>query len=139
AEGQDLSPLASFRLAILPSFTIDTIADMVAVGCVRHGVAADVAVAEFDQIVQTAFDPNAEVFQPHPDAVLLLFDHRWLGFERFQTADADADPVATALDRVASCLRQLREGLGTQAIVSTVAVPPGTLFGSLDRIAAGAV
>jgi FkbH-like protein len=99
--GADLSPLASLRLAILPSFTIDTIADMIPAGCARHGVAASVAIAEFDQIVQTAFDPDA--------------------------------------DRVGSCLRQLREGVGTQVIVSTVAVPPGTLFGSLDRAAAGAV
>lgn len=134
----DLSPLSLLRLAILPSSTIDTIGDMIPAACARHGVAVDLVVAEFDQILQTALDSGAEVFRPKPDAVLLLFDHRWLALDTFE-AGQSGDLVKAGLARIAACLRRLREELGTQAIVSTVAVPPGTLFGSVDRAVAGSV
>lgn len=132
----DLSPLSSFRLAILPSYTTETIADTVPAGCARHGVAVDVAIAEFDQIVQTVCDPASRLFQPTPDAALLLFDHRWVGLDSFAHND---DAIDIAIDRIAACLDRLHNQIGTQAILSTVAVPPGSLFGSLDRIVQGSI
>lgn len=129
-QNADLAPLAPLRLAILASFTTETVSDYIPAGCARHGVAVDVATAEFDQILQTAMNPDAEVFQPRPDAVLLLFDHRWLGLDRFE---AHHDITQLGLSRIATCLEHLRDQLGAQVIVSTIAAPPVTLFGSLDR------
>ena len=130
----DLSPLSPLRLAILPSFTIDTIADHIPAACARHGVCVDLATAEFDQIMQTALNAEAGVFQQRPDAILLLFDHHWLGIDRFE-----ADEVEDGLSRIATCIGHLRDNVGAQVIVSTVAAPPGTLFGNLDRAMADTV
>lgn len=134
----DLAPLSLLRLAILPSFTIDTIADFIPAAAARHGVAAELAIAEFDQIVQTALNPDADVFQLRPDAVLLLFDHHWLSVDHFIDS-SDGDVVGTALSRVATCLEHIRDQIGAQPIVATVPVPPGTLFGSLDSSIAGTI
>jgi FkbH-like protein len=134
----ELLPLSPLRLAILPSFTMETIADFIPAASARHGVAVDVATAEFDQILQTALDGQAEVFQPRPDAVLLLFDHRWLGIDRFDPS-SEGDLVDAGLGRVATCLEHLWENIGAQVIISTIAVPPGPLFGSLDRSIAGSI
>ena len=134
AERETIPGLSSFRLAVLPSFTMDTVADMLPAACARHLVDTSVSIAEYDQIVQTLYDPANEVLQPVPDAALLLFDHRWLGLDHF--ADG-ADPVDMAIERVTECLRLLRDNVGAQAIISTVAVPPGSLFGSLDRSVRG--
>ncbi|MEO6225839.1 MAG: HAD-IIIC family phosphatase [Sphingomicrobium sp.] len=132
-QGADLAPLSSFRLAILPSFTMDTIAGMIPAACARHGVAVDVAIAEFDQIVQTAFNPDAEVFRERPDGVLFLFDHRWIGLDRVAPSDDGSDRIDLAIDRLRTCVRRIREQFSAQCILSTIAAPPGTLFGSLER------
>ncbi|RYE42648.1 MAG: hypothetical protein EOP21_08115, partial [Hyphomicrobiales bacterium] len=126
AEGADLSPLSTFRLAILPSFTMDTVADMIPAACARHGVSISMAIAEFDQIIQTVHEVPPAIFEPAIDAALLIFDHRWLALDRF-SADGGDDLVEAALERVSICLRQLRQAVGAQAIVSTVAVPPGSV------------
>ena len=135
----DLSALSPLRLAILPSFTMDTIADFIPAAAARQGVAVDLAIAEFDQILQTALNPAAGVFEPRPDVVLILFDHRWIGLNRFAANASGSDVVTAALDRLRTCVDYVREKIGALPIVSTVAVPPGTLFGSLDRAIAGTV
>jgi len=135
AAGISLAPLAPFRLAVLSSATFDTIEDALAAAGARHGVALDLTVAEYDQIIQTAFNPDATVFATKPDAVFVHFDHRWLALDRFS-----ADPAGTvdaALDQVAMVLRALAEAPGAQIIMGNVATPPGGLFGSLDQTVAG--
>jgi len=134
-EGVPLAPLAPFRLAVLSSATFDTIEDPLVAAGARHGVALDLAVAEYDQIIQTAFDPEAEVFATRPDAVFVHFDHRWLALDRFSTDPAGT--VDAALDQVAMVLRALAEAPGAQIIVSNIATPPGGLFGNIDRAVAG--
>lgn len=135
AEGISLAPLSSFRLAVLSSATFDTIEDALVAAGARHGVALDLVTAEYDQIVQTALDPRAEVFATKPDAVFVHFDHRWLALDRFSVDPAGT--VDAALDQVAMVLRALAEAPGAQIIVGNVATPPGGLFGSLDRAVAG--
>jgi FkbH-like protein len=135
AEGVSLAPLAPFRLAVLSSATFDTIEDALVAAGARHGVALDLRMAEYDQIIQTAFNPAADVFADKPDAVFVHFDHHWLALDRFS-----ADPAGTvdaALDQVSMVLRALSEAPGAQIIVSNVATPPGGLFGSIDRSVAG--
>lgn len=136
ASGVALDPLSPFRLAVLSSSTFDIVASALPAAGARHGLALDVALAEYDQIVQTALDPKAHVFAERPDAVLVHFDHRWLGLDRF--AAAHSAVVDDAIDRIAMVLRALRDGAGAQLIVSNVPSPVGTLFGGFDLTVAAA-
>lgn len=139
AQERDLAPLSPLRLGILPSATFDLVAAAIPAACARHGVAAELAVADFDQIVQVALDGSSPIFQADPDAILVQFDHRWLGFDRFIADPAESDILAQGLDRVAMVLDGIRANSRAQAIVTNVAVPPGALFGSLDRHVDGTV
>ncbi|WP_066807577.1 HAD-IIIC family phosphatase [Sphingomonas asaccharolytica] len=135
--GISLAPLSPFRLALLSSGTVDAVATALPAAGARHGVALEVVVAEFDQIIQTAFDDSSEIFAKRPDAVLVHFDHRWLGLDRFEpSADAARERVDHAIDRVVTVLRALADRTG-QIIVSNLAVPPESLFGGLDASVAG--
>lgn len=131
ATGVALNPLSPFRLAVLSSSTFDIVASALPAAGARHGLALEVAVAEYDQIVQTAMDPNAEVFAVRPDAVLVHFDHRWLGLNRF-AGERAAQAVDDAVERVEMVLRALRDSTGAQIVVSNAPSPVGTLFGGFD-------
>jgi len=135
AEGVGLDPLSPLRLAVLSSTTFDIVASALPAAGARHGLALDVVLAEYDQIVQTALNPKADVFAERPDAVLVHFDHRWLGLDRFAGTHGAVDD---AIDRVAMVLRALRDGIGAQLIVSNVPSPVGALFGSFDLAVAAA-
>ena len=139
ATGTSLAPLAPFRLAVLASTTVDFLADQLPAAAARHGVALDVALAEYDQIVQTALDPAAPVFASAPDAALLLFDHHGLALDRACDAAEAASRVEAALEKLRLTARGLQDGTGVQVIAATLAVPPGALFGSLDASIAGTV
>ena len=134
----DLSPLVPFRVAVLASFTAEMIVDTLPAACARHGVAVWPSLADFDQIVQTLSDPDAACFEHGPKAALLLFDHRWLGLDRFVDAEDARGRVEAAIAQVQHCIALARDR-GVQAIVPTLAVPPEPLLGSFDRLSSGTV
>ncbi|MDB5579744.1 MAG: haloacid dehalogenase [Bradyrhizobium sp.] len=136
--GARLGPLEPIRIAVLPSSTFDAIATAIPAAVVRRGMAATIEVAEYDQIVQAAFDPTAAIWRSTPDAVLVQFDHVWLGLDRF-VGPEEADPVAGALDRVAMVFDAIRQRSDAHLIFTNVASPPNPLFGNLDGAVAGTV
>lgn len=139
SQKSDLAPLSPLRLGILPSATFDLVAAAIPAACARHGVAVELTIADFDQIVQVALSASSSIFQADPDAIFVQFDHRWLGFDRFVIDMADTDILTAALERVALVLDGIQANSRAQAIVTNIAVPPGALFGSLDRQVDGTV
>ncbi len=134
----DLSPLAPFKLSILPGATYDFIAAGLPAAAARHGVALEVALAPLGQIEQEVLNPASSLRLSRPDGVLLGIDHRWLGLDVAEL-DGNAEArVIEAVDRVA----QLAEGiadLGAAPLLPTIPTPGDALFGSYDRRAAGTV
>ncbi len=134
--GGDLAPLSPFRLAVLSNTTFDFIADHLPAAAARHGVGLDLILAPFDQAMQEALDPGSPTNRAGADAILLALDHRWFGL-----ASPALDDPAGALEAALSRLTALIDALGAHTpaslVLSTVASPPATLFGSLDARAPG--
>lgn len=138
ATGTSLDPMAPMRIAVLGSGTLDILADALPIACARHGIAATLTLGEYDQLVQTALTPGCAVWASKPEVIFVQFDHHWLGFDRF-AADGGAAEASEAEDRVDTVLAGIRRNSEAHIIVTNVAVPPGALFGNLDRAISGTI
>jgi FkbH-like protein len=138
-EGKNLAPLQPFRLGLLGNATLDLVAPALVASAARHGLALDCVQAEYGQTRQAAADPAGRVNRARPDAVLLAIDHRGLPL-RLAPGDAEMEraDVAAALEQLAAIRAGIHAHAGAVCIVQTVAPPPETLFGSLDRRLPGA-
>jgi FkbH-like protein len=132
AAGADLAPLSGFRLGVLASSTYDLALDGLAAAAARHGVLVEIARSPYDQVAQQALDPGSEINVAQLDAVLVAVDHRWLGLERPNFAEPAIVRAGAAVERLRSVGQSLLQH-GAAPIFQTIPVPPGTLFGSLDR------
>jgi FkbH-like protein len=134
ARGASLSPLTPFRLGLLGNGTIDLMVPALIATAARHGIALSCVRGSYDQFLQDALDPASAVNRAKPDAVLLLLDHRGLAI---QPAPGNAAAAAQGVDAAAGLLETIRAAVransGASCIVQTLAPPPETLFGSLDR------
>ena len=131
--GADLAPLSSFRLGILSSNTIDLLADVLPSAAARHGISLELAVGPYDQVMQQALDPGADIHRQRPNAVLVAVDHRWLQLHRPELDGGEEAVLNAAIGLLRTVIGKLREHGGTPAILQTIPVPPQWLFGSLDR------
>jgi len=132
AGGRKLDPFASLRLAVLSNATISFAAQAIPASALRHGVATQVKIVEYDRVAGVALAGDAEITAFAPDVVLLALDHRGLPFG----AMSAGDPVSVVVDAVTGHLRKLRDGIkrnfGTPVIFQTLATPPSSMFGSFD-------
>ncbi len=104
------------------------------IGCAaRYGINLEVVAPSYGQFVQQALDPESEINQSKPDVVLLSIDYRAfpIDIENFASA-----PETGGVDKAVALLLQTAEGIkkncGAVVILSTLAQPPGSLFGSFD-------
>jgi FkbH-like protein len=133
-----LRPLVPFRLAILSNSTTDLIVPALTASAIRHGVCLEVIQPAYDQVAQEALNPDSQVNQSKPDAVLLALDYRALPL-RLTPGDAAASSATCtlALDYLRSLQAGIKANGGATCIFQTFAAPPETLFGSLDRALPG--
>lgn len=139
SSGGQFAPMTPFRLCLLASSTFDILADCIPAAAARHGVITELIMAPYDQVMQQALDPTSDMNRAKADAVLLAVDHRWLQLDRPHLSDDAAAHVATAVDRLEAVVMAIRENGGGTAILQTLPIPPGALFGNLDRRARGTV
>jgi FkbH-like protein len=137
---RDLRPLAPFRLGLLSNGTTDFVVPALIGSAARHGVALEVVAGDFGQVVQQALDPDSPVNRAKPDAVLVAVDHR--GLPMRSTPGDEAAATATVQGAVET-LRTIRDGIqrnsGAACLLQTLAEPPESLFGSLDRAVRGSL
>ena len=133
ASGTDLSPLSVFRLGFLSNGTSDLIADCLAAGCARHGVAVELTVANYDSVMQEALDEGSRINGAKLDAVLVAVDHRWFAGDAAELDGSHGERVAASLARLKSVVEGISAHSGAPAILQTIPVPSVSLFGSLDR------
>jgi FkbH-like protein len=127
SSGADLAPLTPFKLGLVGNGTLDLITPALTASAARHGVLLDWVQADFGQTIQEALDPSSRINRARPDAVLLCIDYRTLPDLCGPSGVADARAfVATLRDG-------FRRNGGAISIVPTLAPPPESLFGSLDR------
>lgn len=132
AEGRQLAPFPSLRLAVLSNATISLVAAAIPASALRHGVATQVKVVEYDRVVGVALAGDEDLSAFNPDVALLALDHRGLPFGAMKAGE----PVSVVVDQVIGHLRTLRDGLsrhfGTPVMFQTLATPPSSMFGSFD-------
>jgi FkbH-like protein len=133
-----LHPLVHFRLAVLSNSTTDLIVPALTASAARHGVYLEVVQPAYDQVAQEALNPDSQVNRSKPDAVLLSLDYRALPL-RFSPGDsaASAATCTLALDYLRSLQAGIKANCGATCIFQTLAAPPETLFGNLDRALPG--
>ena len=132
-----LAPLASFRLGVLSGATFDLLAEQIPAAAARHGVAAELILGDFGQVMQTALDTNSVLARAKPDAVLVAVDHHWLNLDH-DMGDPQAR-LSASLAQMRAVLDGVKQNTGAPVILQTVPVPPQFLFGSLDRAQAGSL
>jgi FkbH-like protein len=122
--GVGLAPLESFKLGIIGNATLDGLPSALIASAARHGIALECVKADFGQTLAEALAPDSAVNSARPDAVLLALDHRGL-------------PLSSSVDEALAFVRALRDGFrtngGALSIVSSLAAPPETAFGSFER------
>ncbi len=141
AAGRDMAPLQPFRLGLLGNATLDLLAPALVASAARHGILLEVVQAEYGQVMQQALSPDGAINQSRPDAVLLALDLRGLPM---RPTPGDLPGVQASVSAGMAWLDAVREGFarhgaGAVCIVQTLAPPPETLFGSLDRVVPGTV
>jgi FkbH-like protein len=137
-KGRSLSPLAPFKLAITSNATMDFVADHLPAAAARHGVAIEIALAEFDVVMQEALDPSSMTNSSDADAVLVAVDHRWLGLTPLTTEDSLAE-VDNAIARLCEAAKRFKANGAAVPILPLLATPATSLFGSLDRRVSGSL
>ncbi len=134
ADGTPLDPLRPFRLAVLSNATVDLIVPALVASAARHGIALEVIQPSYDQVAQEALTPDSKVNGSKPDAVLLALDHRALPLK---PSLGDSEAASAAVQGALGYLQTLRDGIKAHSnavcIFQTIAPPPETLFGSLDK------
>jgi FkbH-like protein len=138
ANNADLQPLSNVTIGLLGNGTLDFIASGLVGSAARHGLALEVVRSDYDQVIQEALDPQSALHRAAPDAVLVALDYRGLPL---QVAIGDAVAAQAIVQAALAQFELLRNGLRRHGratvIFSTVAIPPESLFGGLDRVLAG--
>jgi FkbH-like protein len=136
--GRSLAPLTPFALGIIGNATLEPLAAALTASAARHGIDLTCVTAAYGQIVQEALAPDSAINRAGVDAVLIALDHRGLPLQPGVYGGEEAShAVAAALDFVRSLRESFRANGNALCIVQTLAPPPETLFGSLERIAPG--
>ena len=136
--GKSLAPLTPFRLGLLGNTTMDLLAAPLVASAARHGIALEIVTAPFDQAIQEALAADSRINRAECDAVLVAIDHH--GFPLRPTPgdeDAAAVTVAGALQQLAMIRNGIRANSNSVCILSTVARPPESTFGSLEMVLPG--
>ncbi len=137
--GRTLAPLQSFRLGVIGNGTLDLMVPALVASAARHGFALECVLADYGQTTQEALDPASRINAARCDAVLLAIDHRGLPLRlRAGEPDMERADIDAAVETLATIRGGLRAHGGAVSIVQTLAAPPESLFGSLDRIVPGA-
>lgn len=136
--GEDLAPLTPLKLAVVSNASMGFAADFFAGAAARCGIALELEIAEYDQVLQEALDPGSATCRAGADAILLALDYRWFALDG--AADFGPDGAAmfeASLARLEAAAMGFRQNAGAALILSTLALPPAGLFGSYDRRVAG--
>jgi FkbH-like protein len=136
--GGSLAPLTSFKLAILSNATSDFVVPSLVATAARHGIALEVISSNYGQVIQEALSANSAVNQAAPDAVLIAIDYRGLPI---RPTPGRAEESQASIDGALGFLNTIRSGIKSNSnaicIFQTLAAPPESNFGSLDRVLPG--
>ncbi len=118
------------RVALLASFTADTLVPILRAQCFGMGIDAAFYTGPFNQIVQEIQSPQSGLGAFAPEVVILAPDWRWLGF-----ADESAEPDALRqqqLDHLRRLWLECRDRWGAYVFQCNFEIPSGEALGPLS-------
>jgi FkbH-like protein len=131
--GEDLSPLATFRLGLISNATTDFIVPPLVATAARHGLSLECVETPFGLAIQSALDPSSILYQSKLDAVLVAIDYRGLPLA---PALGDAKQEEAICEAAMDQIRLIRDAVHANAhvpcIFQTLARPVELSFGSFD-------
>lgn len=125
--GTPPSTIASFRLGLVGTGTLDLMAPQITASALRHGLWLTCETVPYGQAMQSLHDPASSLMQAQCDAILLAFDHRDLLVQR-----PGEDGVTAALDWIGHLCTIIRDQAGAVPLVQTLPPPPEALLGQFD-------
>lgn len=136
-ERQPSAALTPFRLGLVSNGTTDFIAPALEAAALRHGVALEVVIGGFAQIMQEALDPESPINRARPDAVLLAIDHRGLPFRPPKSSRRPPFDGDAAFEYLSAASDAFTRNCGAVCLLQTIPAPRHLLFGSLDAAERG--
>jgi FkbH-like protein len=137
--GLSLAPLTPYRLGLITNSTSDFIAPALVASAARHGLALECATGGYDQAIQESLNPDSAIYRFQPNAVLIAIDWRGIGLQPSPgKPEVAQETVAKAIEYLDLIRSGIQANSNAICIFQTLAAPPETLFGSLDRALPGA-
>ena len=137
--GLSLAPLVPYRLGLISNATLDFLIPVLVASATRHGIALECVKGAYDQALQESLDPTSALYRSDLNAVLLAIDWRGLPL---RSSPGQAEDAGNTINQSLDYLRLIRSGIQNHSratcIFQTLAAPPETVFGSLDRTLPGA-
>jgi FkbH-like protein len=131
---RSLMPLTTFRLGIISNATADFIVAPLVATAARYGIVLECVQGEFDNAIQDALDADSAINRAGCDAVLIAIDYRGLPIRETPGDMALTDEtIRAAVERIEIICGGLAANSNVPCIIQTLARPPESLFGSLDR------
>jgi len=131
---------STVRLAILASATVDHLVPGIRVGGLRRRLLMDVHIGPYGQYRQQLLDVDSPLHELHPQIVLLSLTAREaIGAVPLTATSAEADAaIGRSIDELRMLWRKARETFHATVIQQTFLNAAEPLFGSYDRLVAGA-
>jgi FkbH-like protein len=138
--GDQTPGLASVRLAVLASATVDHLKPAIRVAGLRRQLLIDVRLGSYGQYRQELLDSSSSLHRFGPEIVLLSLTAREViaGVPLDATAAQADAAVGRYVDELRMLWRKARETLGASVIQQTFLDVTEPVFGSFDRLVPGA-
>ena len=126
------------KIALLSSFTIQNLAEILSVYCYRLGVTPLVYVSPYNQHAQEILNQGSKLYAFQPDMVILYIDIRTLFGEPFLTPYALSDQqrkqwTREKTEELVNCIHTMTKSLTSKIIVHNFEVPADSPLGILEN------
>ena len=129
--------LASYRLAVLRSFTLEPAIPLLRAEAFLHGIDLTVHVGDFNAYAQEILDPESSLYRFVPDAVVVAVRTADLAPDLWQAySDLSPEGASAAVERVCNSfgqwIRVFRERSSAALIIHSLELPGRPAMGLLD-------
>lgn len=126
------------RIAVLSSFNLSGIREVLLVECVKEGIYPEIYVGEYNQYNQEILDANSGLYDFSPDLLILVTDTRTVAGESFfrpySLSDVERKEwVKTVTSDLVGLVRKAEEGMKGRVLIHNFEVPTQSTLGILEN------
>ena len=126
------------KIALLSSFTIKGIKEVLSVKCYKTGVFPEIYVADYNQYSQEILDSNSQFYKFEPDLVILFIDSRAILGEQYllpyaMPKEQRRDLIKEKSGEIKSLIDTIKERLNSKILLHNFEVPLHSPLGIMDN------